>query len=419
MIFAPPDLESALRAAIGKMGSFFSVYLDDIELDPEFELDSEDDVVVTSTSKLTLGYPRTEIDVSLSVEEFIDLPIEVADPRTTFDGLTYHSRQRTVVRMSSRGIRSLAFCERMNDDESSNAKVIAEVAGHTASVSLRSVSPHFGALIVLKNFFFDKYNPPLTSDEVFVEVVHAQGATPEEANAVIQAYLFELQATLGLEFFEWPRPFDDDIEYPEDEDIGDLVERGRNLRPLLLGPGLAAVLSEFNSGHSDGNGEASLLAYVKCIEYVSATVVREKQYEDLRKRLLSRDALSPNAEFMDGLLMLFEENRSFTRDAEALRLSVERCCDPTPMASHAPQFLRNLRNIGPTSTSDQRKASMVELASALSASRNQMAHAKANYRPTGKECPPEQLAGLVACARIAAEQCIRWYASRSAELRRS
>lgn len=419
MIFAPPDLESALRAAIDKMGSSFSVYLNDKELDSEFELDSDDEVVVTSTTKLMLGYPRTEKDVSLSVEEFIDLPIELTDPRTTFDGLTFHSGQRTLVRMSSWGIRSLAFSERISDDENSNAKVIAEVAGHPASVSLRSVSPHFGALIVLKDYFYDKYNPPLTYDEVFVEVVHAHGATPEEANALIQAYLFELQATLGLEFFEWPRPFDDDIEYPQDEEIGDLVKRGRNLRPLLLGPGLAAVLSEFNSGHSAGKGEASLLAYVKCIEYVSATVVREKQYEDLRKRLLSKDALSPNAEFMDGLLMLFEENRSFTRDAEALRLSVERCCDPTPMASHAPQFLRCLRNIGPTSTLDQRKASMVELANALSASRNQMAHAKANYRPTGKECPPEQLAGLVTCARIAAEQCIRWYASRSAELRRS
>lgn len=36
---------------------------------------------------------------------------------------------------------------------------------------------------------------------------------------------------------------------------------------------------------------------------------------------------------------------------------------------------------------------------------------------TGKECPHDQMAKLGACAKIAAEQCIRWYASRSSELR--
>ncbi|HEC0150757.1 TPA: hypothetical protein R1Q12_005125, partial [Escherichia coli] len=221
-----------------------------------------------------------------------------------------------------------------------------------------------------------------------------------------------------LEFFEWPRPLDDEIEYPEDEDIGELVGQAGRLRPLLIGQGLLSVLSEFNSAHGANRSDWSLLSYVKCIEYVAATVVREKQYEDLRKRLLTRDALKPNAEFMDGLLLLFEENRTLTKDAEAIRLSIERCCDPIPMAGHAPVFLRTLAKIGPSSTLAQRQASLLDLSAALTATRNQLAHAKANYRRTGKECPPEQLSSLVVCARIAAEQCIRWYSSRPEDLRR-
>ena len=267
--------------------------------------------------------------------------------------------------------------------------------------------------------FYDKYFPPLGWDEVFIEVHHPLGATKEQANALIQAYVFELHVTLGLEFSESPRPVEFDIEYPEDEEIGDLVKRATSMRPLLTGPGLLAVLSEFNSANGLHADSSSLLVYTKCIEYVSATVVREKQYEDLRKRLLTRDALNPNAEFMDGLLVLFEENRVFTRDVEALRLSIERCCDPLPMKPHAPQILRSLSKIEPNSTAEQRRQALVDLAAVLSASRNQLAHAKANYRATGKECPPEQLASLVSCARIAAEQCIRWYASRSEELRRT
>lgn len=163
----------------------------------------------------------------------------------------------------------------------------------------------------------------------------------------MQAYLFELHVTLGLEFSEAPRAVDFDIEYPEDEEIGDLVQRAASMRPLLTGPGLLEVLSEFNSANGLHVDDAALLVYAKCIAYVSAKVVREKQYEDLRKRLLSRDALSPNAEFMDGLLVLFEQNRIFTRDAEALRLSIERCCDPLPMKPHAPRILRSFSKIEP------------------------------------------------------------------------
>ena len=150
----------------------------------------------------------------------------------------------------------------------------------------------------------------------------------------------------------------------------------------------------------------------------ATTVVREKQYEDLRKRLLSREALNPNADYLDGLLRLVEENRVLKRDAEALKLSIERCCDSVPMASHAPKYLSRLGAVSAQSSSEDRKSALSDLADALTATRNQLAHAKANYRSTGKECPPEQIDSLVACAKLAAEQCIRWYAARSPELRR-
>ncbi|WP_115514812.1 MULTISPECIES: hypothetical protein [Xanthomonas] len=417
--FDTPELEAALRDAIVRLGTAFGIDWEGTELDPDLEPDLDESVTFSRETVVTMQFPRSEDSIELTIQELIDLSIEVTDPATTCDGLTYHSNHRTVVRMKSWDMRSEGFVSGISSLENDVGKIVGEIAGHPASISLISPSPHFGAAVVVKDHFYDKYNPPIGWEEFYIGVHHPQGATVEEANSLIQAYLFELHVTLGLEFFESPRPVDFDSEYPEDEEIGDLVQRARSIRPLLIGPGLLAVLSEFNSVNGSSGGGAALLAYVKCIEYVSATVVREKQYEDLRKRLLSRDALKPNAEFMDGLLVLFEENRVFSRDAEALRLSVERCCDPLPMKIYAPQFLRSFSKIDPSSSAEQRKQALVELATALSASRNQLAHAKANFRATGKECPPEQLSGLVACARIAAEQCIRWYASRSEELRKS
>ena len=416
--FEPLELEATLRSAIRRLGSSFYIDLDGYPLPPDFELDLDDDWLISSDTELTLDFPRTEDGVSLPVKDLIDLSLEVTDSATSFDGLTYHSSRRTIIRMNSTDLRSHAFADRVSASHRHELKMISEVGGKPSNISIKNDSAHFGAIIVARDHFYDKYNPPLTGDELFIEVEHPHGASITDCNALIHAYLFELHTTLGLEFFEWPRPLDDEIDYPEDEDIGELVGQAGRLRPLLIGQGLLSVLSEFNSAHGANRSDWSLLSYVKCIEYVAATVVREKQYEDLRKRLLTRDALKPNAEFMDGLLLLFEENRTLTKDAEAIRLSIERCCDPIPMAGHAPAFLRTLAKIGPSSTLAQRQASLLDLSAALTATRNQLAHAKANYRRTGKECPPEQLSSLVVCARIAAEQCIRWYSSRPEDLRR-
>lgn len=417
--FDPPELETALRDAIVRLGTSFGINWEGTELDSDLDLDLEESATFSWETEVALHFPRSEEHANLTIQTLIDLSIEVTDRTTACDGLTYHSTHRTVLRMKSWDMRSEGFVSGIESLENDAGKIVGEIAGRPASISLLSSSPHFGAAVVVKDHFYDKHNPPIGWEESYIEVHHPHGATAEEANSLIQAYLFELNVTLGLEFFEAPRPVDFDSDYPEDEEISDLVQRARNMRPLLRGPGLPAVLSEFNVVNGSPGGQAALLAYVKCIEYVSATVVREKQYEDLRKRLLTKYALNPDAEFMDGLLVLFEENRVFSRDAEALRLSIERCCDPLPMKAHAPPFLRAFSKIAPSSSAEQRKQALVELASALSASRNQLAHAKANFRTTGKECPPEQLPGLVACARIAAEQCIRWYASRSEDLRRS
>lgn len=415
--FEPPELEAEFRHTLTKLTSDLTVYLEGEEIEHNFNSEEFEDLTLTTATRVSISLLR-EIEEGLTVGHLMEFAGEVADPKTSFDGLAYHSSVRTVLRVTSLDMRSIYFAEKLGEESNLGAEVATEVSGHPVLVGLRSNSLHYGAIIVLRDYFYDKYNPPVTNDDVFVEVTHPHGADKATAMAVIQAYLFELHSTLGLEYFEAPRPTDVDMEYPEREEISDLTHRAQSLRPLLLGPGLPAVLQEFNRGYGPANWDAALLCYVKCIEYVAATVVREKQYEDLRKRLLSREALNPGADYLDGLLTLFEENRVLTRDTEALRLAVERCCDPVPMALHAPKFLRLLTSVSAKSNDQERKAALSELAAALSASRNQLAHAKANYKVTGKECPSDQIDGLVACAKMAAEQCIRWYAARSPELRK-
>jgi hypothetical protein len=417
LTFEPPQLETDFRNTIAQLTDHMSVLVGGEDLNKDFDLELFEDEEWTASTEVKLEFPRSDTDAEMSIEDLIELTAEVTDPKTSFDGLVYHSSVRTVIRAQSWDLRSMSFAERAVAESGLGAVVGTEIGGRPASVGLRSISPHYAAIIVLRDHFWDKYNPPVQMDDVWIEVTHETGADKEAAIAVIQAYLFELHASLGVEYSESPRPTGD-VEYPEDEEISDLILMAEKLRPLLLGQGLLTLLQEFNRGYGPQNSEAALLCYVKCIEYVAATVVRERQYEDLRKRLLSREALNPNADYLDGLLRLVEENRVFTRDAEALKLSVERCCDSVPMAPHAPKYLRRLAAVSAQSGLEDRKSALSDMADALTATRNQLAHAKANYKSTGKECPPEQIDSLVACAKLAAEQCIRWYAARSPELRR-
>lgn len=190
------------------------------------------------------------------------------------------------------------------------------------------------------------------------------------------------------------------------------------MRPLLLGAGLPPLLHEFNKADGATEPDYALLCFVKCIEYVSATVVRVRQYEDVRRRLLCKGALDPDAEFIDDLVSVVEENRVFAKDSEALRLAIEKCCDARTLSPLSRTCIPSLASLKIDAKQSDRQVAMKELAACFSATRNRIAHAKANYEATGKECPDEQLEQLVECARLAAEQCIRWFGDLAPKFRR-
>lgn len=418
LTFDPPTLESQLRKSLLKVGDSVSLALNDgIELNANFDVANFPDTEICASTEAEIWLPRCENCPSITIGEAISLVDEVSDKETIFDGLIYHSKFRTLFRIASSDLQTIAFLEAIGEQHELEAKIVVEILGGSASVGLRSSSIHFASAVVLNDFFYDKNYPPIMPDDSFVEVTHPNGCILDSAEELIQAYMFELHSSLDFQLHASPRAMEW-ADFPEDEEISELTERARRIRPLIVGPGVYSVVREFNHGVASSNWESAFLSYVKCMEHVSATVVREKQYEDLRKRLLSREALNPKAEYLAGLLALFEENRVFTRDFEALRLTVERCCDPLSIATHAPTFLKAMKAISSTTKPPDRKQALGEFSAALSATRNQLAHAKANYELTGKECPPDEFDKLTKCAKLAAEQCIRWYAAHGPDLRR-
>ena len=163
--------------------------------------------------------------------------------------------------------------------------------------------------------------------------------------------------------------------------------------------------------------EYSLISFVKTLEFISATVVRRAAHDAIRARLSSSRALNPDAAFLDDLTRLVDNQRIFRKDSEALKLTIETCCDAKELAFHAPPKLKSLRSITEESDAKARKAALGELADCLSATRNELSHAKSNYQSTGAECPAAERTQLAECARLAVDQAIRWFGSLSPHAR--
>jgi hypothetical protein len=302
--------------------------------------------------------------------------------------------------------------ERLRTRTQRYCSLVVPLEGQDVACSLTEGFTVFGAAVAASGDY-NKDLPPIL-DDLFVEVRFQRPISRDTLRHVADAYLFELSSTLGLEFEEDPRPTVTDLEwYPEGEPrISDA-----RLRPLLLGKGMPALLGLYNRAVAASDDGTKILYFTKVVEYVSQTVVKQQATEAIRAKLLSARSLNPDAAFVAELQAIIEEQRFFRKDREAVKQAVTTCGEASELSRVAPPFLVKLRNLSPSSRTKGKEEALAQLGYSLYATRNSIAHAKANYEPTGEECPEEQLAAFAECAKLAAQQAVRWYHSRPEDAR--
>jgi hypothetical protein len=249
----------------------------------------------------------------------------------------------------------------------------ASLNGHDVTCSLTEGFTVFGAAIAASGDY-DKYLPPIL-DDLFVEVRYRHPISIDAARYLANSYLFELSSTLDLEFEMDPRPtLEDEDLYSESE----LQTAGARLRPLLLGKGMLELLKLYNRAVAASDDEIKILYFAKVVEYVSQTVVRQRATEAIRTKLLSPRSLRPDAGFIAELQAVVEDQRDFRKDREAIKQTVITCCEVSELSRIAPPFLSKLRAISPSDRTREREEALAELGYSLTATRNSIAHAKAN-----------------------------------------
>lgn len=263
------------------------------------------------------------------------------------------------------------------------------------------------ALHVVESGFAHEYFPPVDdSTEAFVEVTCDGVISESDAIGLSQAYLFELSATTRAEFAIEPRAA---VEEDPMAEFSDEPYPSFRLRPLNIGKGMTELLSIYNRAIGTLDDELRILCCAKVVEFVAQSVIRRQSTEALRVKLMSARAISPDAQFISELEALIDQQRVFKKDKEAIKLAVCQCCDATELARHCPPFVHELAAQTLASDPKAQTIALARFADILSATRNSIAHAKANYALTGDECPVEHVSQFADCAKIAAEQVIRWF----------
>jgi hypothetical protein len=382
---------------------------------PDFDPSEFDDQIITYSTGITLWVPQTDDSPELTVRNLIDLSEELKDA-VLENNTRYISQKRVLQLIEPIEDTKLSFLN-LGGHWPDSRLFEQKLAFNNIDISIGIVSGFSPfSLLISKNEDYEEYYPPFHEEDYFIEIIFSHPINPSIVYSLIETYLFELNSSLNFSFRQHIRPKTDgtfDFDYAQEK--ANELSKNFRLRPLLSGKGIKDVCHLFNRAISIEDDELRLFSLVKVIEYITPTVVKKKANEQIRQRLLSADALKPDAEFIADLVKLVEVNRESRKDAVALKLTILEACDPIPLAKAAPKFLTKLHKKNLKDT--ERKAALEELSDCITATRNEIAHAKSNFKPNGKECPNKELVSFVECVRLVAIQVLNWFATCPEELR--
>ncbi|WP_129727950.1 hypothetical protein [Ectobacillus funiculus] len=394
--FVPEELKEELKQLL----DFFEEHEIQHDFDGYLSNDyKEEDTIIDKDTAIQVWLPRTDYEESSTLGDVIEMVREALKARQ-IDEYKFIGKRLALFRIDS-------YSREMLSRAAYELPTTITESAHDQEYELNIVAglTSYAFKLVIDQMY-SKYVPPVDFDDIFIEISCEDKLDEEVLESLVEAYLFELKSTIGIEVHPSPRVFYD----PWEEEDVQLEAALSRLRPLLRGKGVPELLKLYNSSLSTQNAEILILTYTKVIEYVSQTVIQQDLIRTVSKKLSSPKALSPDANYILELSKIFEGNRNHKKDHLAIKLTVETCCDLLEIVSNAPQFLKFTRKLTMDSKPEDLQRALDEVANAISNTRNMLAHAKTNYEKKGKECPEDQLDDFAKCLDILAQQIIRWFA---------
>lgn len=349
--------------------------------------DYEDDMDISDETLITI-YPDDEDETKfISIKDFINIYKSLNEYTMDEDG-TIWGKNKVFFLLGAIDNKTLFNLDNLL--KSFKLNLILE----DKSYNFKFMDPYDPIYLILnceEGIFYDRRNIVLniTSNSVIERNI---------INKLLNALIFELSSSYNLKLEKYF------IDYIEDEEENKI--NFDKIFPLLVNNGTDAAIQIYNKAISVDDIDYKILCFVKVLEYIAPTVVKEALNEDVIRKLSSPRALSPNAKYISELQDLFKKyNRYDEKDSELIKLTVFTVVNFDEIKDILPKFIcGNFKLI-----ENRKKEILGNLAKTISDTRNQIAHAKANYQMKGNECPEEEKEQLIEILTIIARQCIRWF----------
>lgn len=385
-------------------------------LDMEEDYEEDEDIFIDESYSTHIQLDDSQIELDISLLEFIDI-IEETKNAKIIDNVKFVSDKRSIYRVTTINEYSRLILEELLYE---NAKCFIKqdvIDNIRFTCLVKNGVTLFGVMTNMQGDYEDFF-PSVLDDDLFIEIIYDDTKLlDEKVNKIINAYLFELNASYKIKLRLEPRSeinYDEELENQESGFSESLL-----LRPLMFGKGIEEVIKLFNDAEAYyDNYDFAIIQYTKVIEYVSQTVISQEIVEEAYKKLMSPNALRPDANYIKELESLFVGYKSkYDTDRNSIKATIKKCCNFDEFTHCLPKFLVNISKY--IRDSEKNKAKKQEfinsafdlLCDGISDTRNSLTHAKANYTINGHECPEEEKVQYVEIIRIISIQVIRWYST--------
>lgn len=373
------------------------------EIEEFFFYNNDEEYIIDGKEMIEIYLDEQESLIQCTIAEFIELINQVQCSAINENGICV-SNGVAIFRVSANDL---------SEEYYNNIPFFEEKIKYKNTDINLTVS-NSNSLYSLKVYFdmeFNEYYPIILNDDLFVEISFNcdSNINLNDIHEIFNVYIFEIfiKAELKLELHPRFYYYDGEDEPKFDTEL--------NLNSKLFTKGMSDIINMFNQAEGHNNDRA-IVEYVKVIEYISATVIREKETLEVQKKLSEPKVFKPNADYIRELGEIYLNNKKkFSVDSEMIKEAIKKCCDVEKLSKYAPEFITQLKNINVEVAKDGVDKEMLHsqannaLAKSISDTRNNISHAKANYDKKGLECPDSQKEEFIILLRNVCIQAIKWF----------
>ena len=390
--FNPPELKDKLKSAINEF-NFVDGEVEEVEFKTILDEDSyhEYDNTITNSSEVVLFVG--DEGASLSVDTFIKMYDEAEFIKINKAQSYACTKDEIFYLLDVSDYDAFMLLEHLKSIENPNVvqdkfanlywKSEKKINSKTYEISVYQGFCIYH-LLVTKSGKYDDYLPAYTEYDYFIRIKCSDGINMQDMDDLAVAFIFELQATLDIRL-----SFSNGREIIQEQYNFECEEKSHSIFPLLYGKGIKNLLELYNTAKITENVDYRILGFTKVIEYIAPSIAKEKLMNEVRLKLTSEEIFHPSTKFISDLgEIYFRNEHDRTKDSELIKLVITEIVEICEIWDEYPNFGK-LKKAGKLEdmTEDSERKYLENLSDIIYCTRNEIAHAKANYEIKGNECP--------------------------------